>query len=81
MTSITLMRHLGKSLNEYGRFKAKYLYHRCAAFWGLSSRFRVYTFVLIFTKEIQKSNHTNSTFFSLKIVNRNKSGCQLEMTL
>ena len=72
MSSITLKHHFGKRLNEYGRFKVKYLYHGVGTFWGLSGGFQVYTFLLIFTKKIEKSNHRNSRFFSLKIVNRNK---------
>ena len=39
--------------------------------WGLFGGVEVYTFVLKLTKKIQKSNHRNSRFLSLKIVNTN----------
>ena len=45
---------------------------RRGAFWGLTSEFEVYTLVLMYTKKIEKSNHRNSRFFSLKIVKRHK---------
>lgn len=72
MSVMTLKCHFGKCLNEYGRFKAKYLYRGVGTFWGLSGGVEVHTFVLILMKKTQKSNHRNSRFFSLKIVNRNK---------
>ena len=45
---------------------------RRGTFWGLTSEFEVYTLALKYTKKIEKSNHRNSRFFSLEIVNRHK---------
>ena len=71
MSVITLKRMFSNCLNECGRLKAKYLYRRVGTFWGLSGGVEVYTFVLKLTKKIQKSNHRNPRFLSLKIVNTN----------
>ena len=45
---------------------------RRGAFWGLTSEFEsLYIGPYVYEK-IEKSNHRNSRFFSLKIVNRHK---------
>ena len=71
---ITTKHHFGKRKSECGRFKAKNLYHGVGIFWDLSGEVVVYRFALIYTKKLQKSNHRNLRFFTLKIVNRNKIG-------